>query len=377
MGIDPAKRKHQAAILDEHGLQLGKPFTFRHDYDGFNTTLWHKIQPQLAKSNPENVVFAVETSCNLWQKLVHYLDAQNYPVVLVSPLTTKRTRPFFNHDFSHTDPKDALLMASNAQDGYFDHYQHHTPHVNAMHQLSITYCKLVQNYVQQRTRLRALVELIFPEFAEILLLRTKSAHYLLGKYFLPQDFLELDLEAEIKALEKVSGKQHGEITLSKLQEAAQRTIGIPVQTVEVQAYRMTLDARLQLLQMVESQMNAVLEQLIPLAEKTPYFETLLSLKGISGRLAALFIAETRELSNFSHYKQIEKLIGYNLRQTDSGQYRGARHMSHIGNRRLSWIVYKMTEETAKYVPEVRIKFLRRQLTRRSYRKTSLLQRQHC
>ncbi len=115
-------------------------------------------------------------------------------------------------------------------------------------------------------------------------------------------------------------------------------------------------------------MNSVLEQLIPLVEQTPYFDILTSLKGISVKLAALFIAETRELCNYRHYKQLEKLIGYNLRQTDSGQYSGARHMSHIGNRRLAWIVYKMTEEAAKYVPEVRLKFLRRQLRKRSYRK---------
>ena len=44
-------------------------------------------------------------------------------------------------------------------------------------------------------------------------------------------------------------------------------------------------------------------------------------------------------------------------------------MSHIGNKRLSWIIYKMTEETARYLPEVRIKFLRRQMnTKSKYRK---------
>jgi len=64
VGIDPAKKKHQAAILDDDGLQLGKPFTFKHNHDGFSTTLRNKIQPQLPECNPENLVFAVETSCS-------------------------------------------------------------------------------------------------------------------------------------------------------------------------------------------------------------------------------------------------------------------------------------------------------------------------
>ncbi|MFQ5824917.1 MAG: hypothetical protein ACE5JB_12740 [bacterium] len=35
--MDSAKKKHQAALIDEHGLQLSKPFTFKHNYDSFNT----------------------------------------------------------------------------------------------------------------------------------------------------------------------------------------------------------------------------------------------------------------------------------------------------------------------------------------------------
>ena len=35
IGIDPAKRRHQAAILDPDGLQIGNPFSFSHDVHGF------------------------------------------------------------------------------------------------------------------------------------------------------------------------------------------------------------------------------------------------------------------------------------------------------------------------------------------------------
>jgi transposase len=115
-------------------------------------------------------------------------------------------------------------------------------------------------------------------------------------------------------------------------------------------------------------MDSVMEKMINLAQQTPYFDILTSLKGISVKLAAFFIAETRELSEFDHYKKLEKYAGLNLRQSQSGDYVGKRHISHIGNRRLIWAIYKMTEETARYVPEVRMKFLRRQLKERSYRK---------
>jgi len=80
------------------------------------------------------------------------------------------------------------------------------------------------------------------------------------------------------------------------------------------------------------------------------------------------IAECRDLNNFKHYKQIEKLAGLNLRLSQSGDYIGPRHISHIGDKRLLRIIYQMTAETAIYIPEVRIKFLTRQIKNKVYRK---------
>ena len=99
-----------------------------------------------------------------------------------------------------------------------------------------------------------------------------------------------------------------------------------------------------------------------------HFQSIISLKGLSQVSTALFLAETYNLSGFSHYKQIEKLAGTNLRQSQSGQSTGRRRLSKIGNPRLRWLLYRMTEQAIKYVPEVRIKFLKRQLTKASYRK---------
>ena len=114
-----------------------------------------------------------------------------------------------------------------------------------------------------------------------------------------------------------------------------------------------------------------MDQIIEYAKQTPYWDILISLKGkgISNKMVALFIAETRDLSQFDSHKKIEKYAGYNLRQAQSGNYIGPRRMSHIGNKRLSWIIYKMTEETARYLPEVRMKYLRRYInTKSKYRK---------
>ena len=93
VGIDPAREKHQATIIDSNGNLVGKSFSFRHDANGFHNRLWFKLNQYLDPDlvNPEHLVFAVEASIDFWQALVDFLHRQHYTVVIVSPLTTKNS----------------------------------------------------------------------------------------------------------------------------------------------------------------------------------------------------------------------------------------------------------------------------------------------
>jgi len=368
IGIDPAKAKHQAVILTPDGLQLGKSFAFDVSYEGYSVALWHKIALQLPLCKTDNTIFAIETSCNLWMTLAFYLKGEGYTVVMVSPLTTHLSRPMAHHDFSRTDPKDALLIASNAHHGNFDLYQEYSTSSNAMHRLGITYDKLRKELAQNRSRLRAALEHLFPEFLSILEPDTQTAHYLLKRYLFPQEFLAMDRELEAKALAAISRHQHGMNTLLQLQVAAQRSIGVVHTLEECPAQRLTVNCWLALIEALTAQIETIFSALVSLAQQLPEYDFLRSLKGVSHLSAALFLAEVRDIHRFHHYKQIQKNAGLNLRLSQSGQYVGARHISHLGNRRLLWLLYSMAEETAKWIPEVRIKFLRRQLKICKYRK---------
>ena len=368
VGIDPAKKKHQAVLIDPSGLQIGKSFVFDVSYEGYTNTLWKKITFLLPRCNPENTIFAIETSCNLWMTLAFYLKGEGYTVVMVSPLTTHLSRPMAHHDFSRTDPKDALLVASNAHHGHFDLYQEYSTSSNAMHRLGITYDKLRKELAQNRSRLRAAIEQIFPEFLTVLEPDTQTAHYLLKRYLFPKDFLSMDIAHEAKAITTLSRHQHGMNTLLQLQVAAQHSIGVRKTLEECPAERLTLNCWLALIETLTAQIEKIFSALVSLAQQLPEYDILRSLKGVSHLSSALFLAEVRDIHRFNHYKQIQKNAGLNLRLSQSGQYVGARHISHIGNRRLQWLLYCMTEETAKWIPEVRIKFLRRQLKSCKYRK---------
>jgi len=366
IGIDPAKDKHQAAVVDAHGNQRGASFSFPVTAAGYGEILWRNIAKVLPSCNTHEVVFAIETACNLWETLACYLRARGYAVVLVSPLSTHHSRPIMSMEFSRTDPKDAYLIATIAQRGAYHSYEQFPPESNAMHQLAITYDKLRKNRAQNRARIRALLDRVFPEFPRILEPDTDTAVYLLKKYLFPDEFLAMDIRTEAKAIAHISRQQCGRDTLEALQNAACTTIGVLRQSDERLADRLTLDAFLALIETIELHRVRVLDALIARAKELPQFERINSLSGCGKTLTALFLGEVHDLSRFTHYRHLEKLAGLNLRLYDSGRYSGTRHISSIGNSRLRWIVFKMAEETAKRVPEVRCKYLRRQLKRRKH-----------
>ncbi len=370
IGIDPGKRQHFAAILDPKGLQVCHGFTIDVSHQGFQhfLKLIHKLLPDIAK---ENIIFSIESSCNLWQVITDYLEREGYSVVLCSPLTTYHSRALPNHDYSKTDPKDALLVAQNTQQGCFDYYVRHPDRVRAMHQLSIAFHKLLKDRQRHLGRIRAMIEHRFPEFFQVMKLDSKTALHILKTVFMPKRFQELSGEAYdtlVKDVAKLSRHQHGRQTIDALRQKAQDSIGIPADRVEEAALCLILSGWIAEYEGTCAQLEKVKKELIQLAKEDDAFAIITSLTGVGDELASRFLAECYDVHQYRHHKAIEKMSGMNLRQSQSGQYIGQRRISGIGNSRLRVVIYLMIEQTSRTIPEVRIKFLKRQLASSRYRK---------
>ena len=310
----------------------------------------------------------MEAAIDFWQPLVNYLHRKNFSVAIVSPLTTKKSRALPGHDFSRTDPKDARLVAESAFWGHYHQFIDYSDRIKALKTLSLTYNKIRKNLFQNQHRLRSTIARIFPEFLSIVPPDTDTARFLLTNYLHPSDFLNLDVATTAVKILNVSKQQHGMQTLNELQQAAQDSIGLPRDSSEIIADRLTVNSWLAIIDTLQQQLKIIASQLIELARQTPWFDILVSIKGISDLSTALFIAEVKDPSNFQHFKQIQKLAGLNLRLNDSGRTHGRHKINKIGNRRLRWIIFLMTKETAKYIPEVRIRFLKRKLKSCNYTK---------
>lgn len=368
IGIDPAKHNHQAMVINELGIPYCKSFTFNNTFKGFNEELWLKLAKVLKEIDPQKVVFAVEISINLWQKLCHFLHNKGFTVLMVSPLYTKHERPKMDNTYSKSDPKDSLAIANCARQGYFNFYKEYSNSSDAMHRLSITYDKLKKHVTQTKQRIRSQVELIFPELPNAVDIDTDTVRELLRRYLAPTEFLNMNLYSETIIIEKVSQRQHGLKTLKLIQDVAVNSIGISLSDDLLFAEKLTMLTWLNQYQLLKEQMKLVLDKLIEIAEQTPFFSILTSLKGISGITASRFIAELRDPMLFTNYKQIETFAGISLKLSQSGKFTGYRRITHIGNHRLRAIIYTMAEETKNHIPEIKIRYLKRQMKQARYKK---------
>ncbi len=348
-------------------MQQGKSFSFACTYEGYNEKLWEKLDGILVDYSEENMVFAVETACDLWRTIVDYLFERGYTVLLVNPLTTYHSRPLMNNDYSKTDPKDALLVATNAHNGNYIEYKQYSGSINSLHRLSISYGKLLKDRQEVILRMMAFMEEVFPEYVKCMNVEIETSLYLLERYFLPEHFQKLDIDKHEWPIRRVSNGKHRAKTLQTIKEQAHRSIGRNV-AGEEEILRLILDGWIAEIRQLHKTIKSVKKAMVELAEQTEYFEILVSIPGISDLTAARFLAECRDMDLFSHYKQIEKMAGSNVRLCDSGKYTGTRRINGIGNKRLLNLIYVMTCSAARFIPEVRIKFLRRQLKRKGFRK---------
>ena len=115
VGIDIAKRKHEAAVIDGEGTVIIKPFSFTNNCSGYN-----RLLAMLAKAKLplDEVSFAMEATGHYWLALFTRLQKEGFRVQVINPVQTNSIRSFYIRQ-AKTDPRDALLIAEVIRFGHF------------------------------------------------------------------------------------------------------------------------------------------------------------------------------------------------------------------------------------------------------------------
>ena len=334
VGIDIAKHKHQAVIINEQGIALCKPFAITNSNEGVN-----KLLDFIARYSPNNddVVIGMEATGHYWLTLYSALTEHGFTVHVINPIQTDALRNASSIRKSKTDIIDCELVAQTVRFGQFSPTIVADENMITLQMLTRFHFSLVDSISSLKLKVIALLDQVFPEYEDFFSdIFGKASAQLLIEYTTPEEILALDTDKMIRLLSTCSRGRFGAETAVKIKKAAANSFGVKF---ACDAFSFQIRALLAQIQLVESQLKQLDDKI---ASFYASFDSKLhTITGFGLTLAATVLAETGDISRFASPAKLVAFAGIDPTVKQSGDFIGSKNrMSKRGSpylRRALWL----------------------------------------
>ena len=115
VGVDIAKRSHEAIVIDSDGNIIHKAFNFKNDVVGFN-----KLLSVLEKiGQPSDFIIGMESTSHYWLALFSQLENKGYTVKVFNPIQSNALRGMYIRQVK-TDERDSFIIADVIRFGRYN-----------------------------------------------------------------------------------------------------------------------------------------------------------------------------------------------------------------------------------------------------------------
>lgn len=341
IGIDLAKHTHVARARFYDGSYT-RPVKVPNTRAGF-LALTEQIGAW--KARPDSaVIVGVESTGSYGVNLVRWLSEYGCRVVLVPSLHVCREKELLDNGRGTSDNKDALIIADLVARGQYLGFVALSGACLELRPLVNLRARLVREQTGWLNALHQTMDVLFPEFEKVFAdLSRPSARLVLGR-FGTVAAARTHSPAEMRRLLARDGARVSVAKLERLQAVAAESIG----PLEVGAgQERSLREMLETLATLDERIAGLEAEIMRLLEQLPEAEYLMSPKGVGAMTAAVILAETGGLAQYSCARAVLKLAGLNLYQNSSGQYQSGRHISKRGRSQLRRALYMVAVQHAK------------------------------
>ena len=330
VGIDIAKRTHEACFMSQAGQEIGKPRHFRNTRAGVRALL-DDLQ-QLT----EPAMIGLEATGHYWLALHDELVRAGHTVQVLNPLQTHAYRKTTVRKVKN-DRKDAWLIADVVRIGRGRAAYVPDEMILQLRELTRFRWGLVDQIGDAKRRLLTILDRVFPEyetlFSEVFL---KSSRALLQQATTAAEFAEADLSELTAVLEQASRGRLGQTKAEAVQTAARESLGL-AKLGGVAGFE--LRALLDQITFLEQQVAATEQQIEGLL--APCEQHVTEIKGIGPVLGASLVAEIGDISRFPRLESLVAYAGIDPSEFSSGEFTATEtHMSKRGSpylRRALWL----------------------------------------
>ena len=344
VGIDVSKSKSTAAILNQDGSILAKPFNFKHnnpDMDAFIKYLREQNEP---------VKILMEYTGHYHYPVLKKLETEGFEVCLINPYAMKK---YGDTELrrTKTDKKDALRIATYALEKSYQL----VPHTSAddkyenLRLLSRQYAQRSSTLSVNKTHLYNLLDETMPGITGVLKFMTRNPEKCLALMFVKKfhsyDYIKkLGKTRFISSYEKLVDKsrnirsKHLGLEIYELAKRSITTHGDNEYTI------MTQNQCIDLVIAAQKAMDEINIQMQQIAKTLPEYKVIMDMPGVGDHLGPLIIAEIGDVRRFHSAKALNAYAGNDAPPYQSGNFESHnRHISKRGNAALRKYCYEVIQ----------------------------------
>lgn len=300
IGIDIAKRSHQAAVTDISGNIIVKPFNFKNTAAGFSQCLSVLEANSVSK---DNCVIGLESTGHYWYPLYFFLVEQKFSVKVFNPIQTAAFREITIRKVKN-DNLDSIMIADFTRFGRYSETYIPSENMLALKNLSRFRLSVCDICGSLKKRTIVLLDLVFPEYASVFCdIFGTTSKQLLEKYSTPDEFSEISTTKLANFILKASRGRNGREKAELIKTAAQNSIGI---SYAIDTFSFEIKQLIEQIEFMENQLSEIDAEMAKLLAESEY-SVITTISGVGPTLGSIIVSEIGDIERF---ETSSKLVAY-------------------------------------------------------------------
>ena len=331
VGIDIAKRNHEASVIAQDGRVVRKAMRFANSQAGYNKFM------DMVRSLKEPVVFGMEATGHYWLTLYTHLRNDGFTVHGINPIQSDALRGMYIRK-TKTDSVDSVIIADVIRFGRYCETSVEPGDLQAMRELCRQRFYIIDMASDLKRKVIALLDQVFPEYEKLFSDSFGvSSMELLSQYTTPEEMLSVSSQQLAEILEKASRGRMGAEKAVEIQNAARNSFGIVMASC---SFSLIIRQYIEQIRSLEASVDVFDAEIARLLSG---FDTqLTTITGVGPTLAAVILSEIGgDIRRFSSPAKLAAYAGVDPTVKQSGDFSGSRmKMSKRGSpylRRAIWL----------------------------------------
>ena len=312
IGIDIAKKNHEASIIDSSGKSLSKSISFPNSTKGIE-----KFNNFIAEFGvtTNNCIIGMEATGHYWISLFSYIVDLGFTCYVINPIQSDAFRKMYVRQ-TKNDSVDSFIIAQIMRFGEFSISNFSDENTFALRNLTRYRFALVDECSDWKRKLVAILDQVFPEYSSLFSnIYGVASKELLSKYPLPEDMLSIPAEELGNLLYECSKGRLGINKAEEIQSRARESFGIKFAkrsfSFQIKQIISQISFLEEQLKEIEIEISYLLEDICPI---------ITTITGIGSVLGASIVSEIGNISRFERANQLVAYAGLDTRIKQSGDF---------------------------------------------------------